>query len=256
MWKKLIPPKKTRKKQSAKLTIGDNHIPVHIYEEVRSNARVSIGKSGLSIRLPHQMSRAEQAAQVEQFYKWAITKFQERPELLRSQLALKQYYSGYTFMLQGTLYQLELLESDAQTGRCTLKNDVLYVYLPTHLSEEAQQKLIPQLVSRTVAKRYYQAIYNRLLELNHLYFQKEIIDFKLKYTHSVWGSCSRRGNINISTRLLFATPDAIDYVLIHELAHMVHPNHSGAFWSEVARCMPDYKQHVAWLKKHGAKCDF
>ncbi len=255
MWKKLRP-KKTLKKQSAKLKIGDNHVPVLIYEEARNNARVSIGKSGLSIRLPHQMSRSEQAAQVEQFYKWAIQKFQERPELLRSQLALKQYHNGYTFMLQGTLYELELLETDAQNGRCKLQNDVLYVYLPTHLDEAEQQKLIPQLISRRIAKRYYQAVYNRLLELNHLYFQKEIIDFKLKYTHSVWGSCSRRGNINISTRLLFATPDAIDYVLIHELAHLVHTNHSQAFWNEVARCMPDYKTHVSWLKKHGAKCDF
>lgn len=255
MWKKRNK-RKTLQKQSAKLKIGDNHIPVSIYQEVRNNARVSIGKTGLSIRLPYQMSRTEQAAQVEQFYKWAVLKFTQRPELLRHQLALKKYYTGYKFWLQATEYELELLESDAKTGRCKVHNDMVYVHVPKHLEEEEQQKLIPQLISRAMAQKYYQPMYNRLLELNHLYFQKDIINFKLKYTHSVWGSCSRKGNINISTRLLFAVPDAIDYVLIHELAHMVHPNHSQAFWNEVARCMPDYKTHVAWLKEHGAKCDF
>ena len=53
----------------------------------------------------------------------------------------------------------------------------------------------------------------------------------LKYNHSNWGSCSHNGNINLSTRLLFAPEAVQDYVIVHELAHLVEPNHSDRFWA-------------------------
>lgn len=67
-----------------------------------------------------------------------------------------------------------------------------------------------------------------------------------------WGSCSTRGTLSFSWRLLMAPPEVLDYVVIHELAHLREMNHSPRFWALVeARC-PDYKRHVRWLKEHGA----
>ncbi|MCB0682671.1 MAG: M48 family metallopeptidase, partial [Saprospiraceae bacterium] len=63
-------------------------------------------------------------------------------------------------------------------------------------------------------------------------------------------------NINLSTRLLFAPPKVIDYVIIHELAHLVEMNHSRRFWDLVAAAMPDYEEQEKWLKKFGHRCDF
>ncbi len=67
---------------------------------------------------------------------------------------------------------------------------------------------------------------------------------QLKFSSALrrWGSCSAEGNINITWYLLFAPPRAIDYVLVHELAHRVEFNHSKAFWAIVAKYMPDYEQ--------------
>jgi predicted metal-dependent hydrolase len=66
-----------------------------------------------------------------------------------------------------------------------------------------------------------------------------------------WGSCSRRGVISLNWRLV-QVPDSVrDYVLIHELAHLVHMNHSARFWKEVERLCPDYKASEAWLREHG-----
>lgn len=66
-----------------------------------------------------------------------------------------------------------------------------------------------------------------------------------------WGSCSRRGNLNFSYRLLFAPLPVIDYVVVHELMHMRHLNHSRAFWNSVAEVLPDFRKHHRWLKEHG-----
>lgn len=254
MWKKK-PQQKTIQKSSAKLKIGDHHVPVYIYLERRNNARVSIGKTGLIIRLPDLLPRHEQARQVERFYEWALHKYAEKPHLLQRQVGAKQYVDGYTFLLQARQYTLRITDTDTATGSAKLLNDDIHLRVPTAWTDAERSKKIPQLASRVLAKRYYKPMYDRLHQLNNAYFKKNINEFRLKYVSSVWGSCSRKGNINISTRLLFATPDVIDYVLIHELAHLVHADHSPAFWGEVARVMPDYKKQEQWLKKHGHKCD-
>ena len=56
-----------------------------------------------------------------------------------------------------------------------------------------------------------------------------------------WGSCSRRGTISLNVCLLFQPPEVLRYLLVHELAHLRHMNHSARFWAEVARHEPDWK---------------
>ena len=66
-----------------------------------------------------------------------------------------------------------------------------------------------------------------------------------------WGSCSITGNLNFNWRLVMAPPRVIDYLILHELTHLEHPDHSERFWSKVAKRCPDYKERMGWLKKHG-----
>ena len=74
-------------------------------------------------------------------------------------------------------------------------------------------------------------------------------ELKMSTAASRWGSCSRDGVIRISVYLLFAPEKAIDYVLIHELAHRKVFNHSAAFWSVVEAYMPDWKRQRQTLKE-------
>ena len=66
-----------------------------------------------------------------------------------------------------------------------------------------------------------------------------------------WGSCSSRGTLSFNYRLIFAPPKVLDYVVVHELCHLTHMNHSKDFWNMVASVMPDYKVCKNWLKEHG-----
>ncbi len=67
---------------------------------------------------------------------------------------------------------------------------------------------------------------------------------------SRWGSCSRKGNLNFNWKLVMAPPQALDYVVIHELCHMHEFNHSPRFWALVAAQMPEYEVWKKWLKGH------
>ncbi len=67
-----------------------------------------------------------------------------------------------------------------------------------------------------------------------------------------WGSCSSKGNLNFNCLLMLAPPEVLDSVVVHELCHRKHMNHSKAFYAEIARVMPDYQARRAWLKQNGA----
>ena len=66
-----------------------------------------------------------------------------------------------------------------------------------------------------------------------------------------WGSCSARGTLSFNWRLMLAPPTILDYVVVHELCHLTHMNHSAAFWQKVESVYPDYRTARKWLKDHG-----
>ena len=70
----------------------------------------------------------------------------------------------------------------------------------------------------------------------------------IRDTKTRWGSCSKDGNLNYSFRLVKMPLEILDYVIVHELCHRIHMNHSKEFWAEVERVLPDYKERRKYLK--------
>jgi len=75
----------------------------------------------------------------------------------------------------------------------------------------------------------------------------------LRDPKSRWGSCSSKGDLMFSWRLIMAPPEVLDYVVAHEVAHLAEMNHSDAFWRVCGRLCPAYRVHRDWLRRHGAE---
>lgn len=75
----------------------------------------------------------------------------------------------------------------------------------------------------------------------------------IKRVKTLWGSCSAKGSITFSTRLALVPPPLLEYVVVHELVHMKHMDHSDSFWLEVESHLPDHRERRGELKKNGAR---
>ncbi len=75
----------------------------------------------------------------------------------------------------------------------------------------------------------------------------------LRFQRTRWGSCSSKGNLNFNSLLMLTPPEVIDSVVVHELCHRKHMNHSEAFYKDVLKVYPDYRKWNTWLRKNGKK---
>ncbi len=82
---------------------------------------------------------------------------------------------------------------------------------------------------------------------------RNVARVSVRDTKSRWGSCSERGNISFSWRLIFAPEAVIDYVVAHEVAHLVEMNHGPRFWRLVESLAPGHAAPRAWLKRHRSR---
>ncbi|CAN0260549.1 unnamed protein product [Discosporangium mesarthrocarpum] len=234
---------------------GTSSIPAKIYQERRYNVRYSMGKKGAILRLPIHLSSAEKIQYTEQFIRWVQQQLDKRKDLAQ-QYQPKVYQTGDTIQVGERTYELFVAKGDRKTHSAKVMGAMIELKLSEHQEGMALTKSIKTLLSRVIAQDFLPEITERVHAINHSYFQSDIKQVRLKYNRSNWGSCSSSGNINLSTRLLFAPQPVIDYVIVHELAHTKEMNHSKRFWSLVEGVMPSYKEKEKWLKKNSHLCDF
>jgi hypothetical protein len=229
--------------------------PVKIHYEERSDFRVSIRKKTINIRIPAFLSEEEKRRELTNLKQWAIDKLKENPEKFKSE-AQKEYKDGDILAVGGYEYVLKIIFKNKLGSSARIEGSTIWLSISSNLSKEAQNKHISTLLSRCVAKKKIPELKKRIDKLNKNYFNQSLRKIFFKHNKSNWGSCSNVGNINISTRLLFAPDDVMEYVCVHELAHLIEPNHSKDFWKLVEKAMPGYKEKIKWLKENGNKCKF
>lgn len=241
--------------ENTSIEIKGKKVPVKIYNELRYNVRASIGKKAVILRFPLLLTNIQREKQLAHFYTWVEQQF-ELHENLGVRFFGKDYQNDKELTVGNRSYLIKTETVENQNHSARLNNGIIQIKLANGASELNRNKSIKLLLSRIIAKDFLSEITRRVNELNQLYFKKDIKSVRLKYNHSNWGSCSSKGNVNLSTRLLFAPQDVIDYVIIHELAHFLEMNHSPRFWKIISEAMPDYKAKEKWLKKNGHLCDF
>lgn len=233
------------------------HIPVHLVSEWRNYTRYALTKKGLVVRVPSVFSKEAKAQEVMNAKSWMTRQLITKPQL-GAAFVQKSYVDGETLQVGPLAYLLQVKETEGQTFSVQMTRDqkIILIRIPKIATPDIRNKYIPQLLSQVIGQSRLPEIISRVAHYNFNYFHQKIANVRLRYNHTNWGSCSSKGNINLSTRLLFAPADVLDYVIIHELAHRIEMNHSERFYDLVRRVMPDFRDKEKWLTIHGPKCHF
>lgn len=237
------------------LTIDDIVIPVDVYKEMRMDVRFALRADKIILRLPIFCSKKDIKTNIDKAESWVKALIIKNPSI-RDRFKIREYKNGNSLSINGKEFIFDISRTSNINYSAKIRSNRILIFLPHDSTPSENKKAIVALQSRLMAQFFLPEVTARIQEINNKYFNIKISGIKLKYNKSNWGSRSAMGNINISTRLLFAPRDVQDYVFVHELAHFIEMNHSSRFWDIVRKIVPDYKEKEKWLKIHGPSCDF
>ena len=214
-------------------------IPDQVIKSKRKTLSISINENAqLIVRAPNRLSDAKIQEFINEKSSWII----KNKNLIKLRLQNTEkdqndlLYLGEYFPIKKNIKSLKKVSFNGEEFITNLENQSqLSNALKIWYKDKFKELAIPRL-------NYFVDKYG--LTINQV---------RLKRQKTLWGSCSSRNNINLNFLLIMAPLKVIDYVIIHELVHTIHKNHSANFWSAVEDIMPNYKDPKNWLKENSYK---
>ncbi len=182
--------------------------------------------------------------------KWIVSKLVEIREI-EHQKSHKQYVNGESFPYLGRNYSLDIkYEPDVTFSEAKLYRGKLVVTTPTR--DEA--------MIRETLENWYRDKATEKIEARLVYYQtyfdmapKRLV---IKNQQKRWGSCTKNKELLFNWKCVMCPAPILDYIVVHEMCHLVHMNHSQEFWELLKKVLPDYENRKEWLKNNGLKYDF
>jgi len=203
----------------------------------RKTAAIYVHNGGVEVRAPLRMPKRDIDKFILSKEQWIIERLEKSIKQAERRIAFKLNF-GDSIILRGTMFPL-VMRAGAHAG---FDGDAFY--MPPDLTPE-QIKTVCVHIYRRLAKEYLteRALYYKAI------MGTEPFTVKISGAKTRWGSCSVKHSVNFSWRLMMAGDNVIDYVVVHELAHLHEMNHSRRFWAIVSRIMPDYKKRESGLRQ-------
>ncbi len=180
--------------------------------------------------------------------RWILKKISEL-EVLDPEGFKKTFTGGESFLFLGEGYGLKVISNGRKIPVVFFSKGVFY--LETGIFETSK--------SRKAMEKWYRKKADQIINERVEHFINKIGkrpgSVKVKEQKRRWGSCTTRGDLYFNWRIIMAPPGIIDYVVVHELTHLICPDHSRRFWQKVESVLPDYKKRRKWLKVNGLKLD-
>lgn len=211
-----------------------------IIRSSRSTIALEIKQDGtLIVRAPYKASENYINALFQEKSNWINKKTDEALQKKNS-FRRKEFINGEKFLYLGNTYSLRI--TNEPNLSINGKGEIL---LPKSIIPLARPYMI---------KWYIRSARETITERTDIYANQLNLKYgkiKISSANTRWGSCSGKNNLNFTWRLIMAPLEIIDYVVIHEITHIVEKNHSSNFWNKVARIIPDFKKRRQWLHTNG-----
>jgi predicted metal-dependent hydrolase len=219
---------------------------VEVVRSMRRTAALHITGSDLQVRVPEQVGDERVAAFLKRKRPWIRSKVAEIS--LIPPHRSKELVSGESFPYLGRNYRLKIQEGH-QVGVCLSGGYLKTTVRPSEQGEQRESR-----IQQYLQNWYRSSALERLQEKTNRYAQQIGVSpagVSVRNFKSRWGSCDKQGQVVFNWNIIKAPHAIADYVVIHELCHLIHPNHSKDFWQVVGRHDAAYPEHRQWLKEKG-----
>ncbi|MCF8010940.1 MAG: M48 family metallopeptidase [Clostridiales bacterium] len=235
-----------------KLTVkyGTRDIPFEVIYRKRKNMEIRVEPPDkIAVIAPKDTPEQVILDKVKNKGSWIVQKLFEIKDI-EYRTRNKEFVNGESFMYLGRNYSLQLyIDESLKKPEVKLYQGKFKVTTPSKdevIIREAMEKWYRDKALKKIKERvkYYQ-----------YYFKVQPTKVRVKEQKRRWGSCTSKNELLFNWRLIMASSPVLDYLVVHEMSHLVHRNHSQDFWDMVASILPDYKNRREWLKKHGVKME-
>ncbi|MDU3336313.1 SprT family zinc-dependent metalloprotease [Paraclostridium bifermentans] len=229
----------------------NREIRFNIIYRKRKTMSLEIKRDGIiNVIAPNGLDKTFIVDKVKNKSDWIIKKLDEI-EVLNNNRYTRSYESGDIFLYLGNEYMLEVLVDKTTIGTSvSLENNKLIVRSNSNNKDVIQRALKNWYTDETLG------ITKERINYYKLFFEDTVTSIKIKDQKSRWASCTYKNEILFNLRCSMMPIQIIDYIVVHEMCHMEHRNHSKDFYLAVERILPDYKERVKWLKNNGVRMNF
>jgi len=205
--------------------------------------RVRVGPQGVQVILPASLAEARAEEVLKRNSGWVM----EQLAFVKRSGSLRRSESDSNgFLLRGKQVRVKLINSPHAHRSSSVEYDsgVVYVKSPTG-SPQTALKALELWLRREARSDIASTLSKRAVEIGRRPNRVYIMGQRTK-----WGNCSRKRNLSFNWRLVMAPPEVLDYIVVHELAHLIEPYHSNKFWLIVRSHCPLYPRYREWLRHH------
>lgn len=217
-------------------------LDINIKRSNRKTVSIFIERDGsVSALVPQSLSQPE-IKEIISSKTYQIHKNRAEWSQLNERNVIREYVSGQSFLYLGRNYRLKVIDESLdgvvfKRGTFYLgKNEVLNgeIYFKEFYKAKLESKISP------IVKLYEDRLGVKSNQIKVMELQNR------------WASCTQKGNINFHWKCAMAPIDVLHYIIAHELTHLIHMNHTPAFWNELDKVIPNYTEQQNWLKYNGA----
>ncbi|WP_017091471.1 M48 family metallopeptidase [Vibrio splendidus] len=206
----------------------------------RKTASIKVDEGEVIIVVPKLLERDKIDKLLASKHQWIVEKIAQYQTA--SPATMREYVSGESLPYLGRNYRLKVLKGDLAPTK--LLNGRITVTVP---DPSTQTHYIRRALTNWYKRHADKKIREKVRRYESLVGVETGV-VRTKEFKSRWGSCTPYGDLEFNWVIVMAPNRVVDYVVVHELCHLIHHDHSPQFWKEVERVMPDYKEHKEWLR--------
>lgn len=212
-----------------------------VVRQKRKTATIVISdQQEVIIKVPKYVTKKQVEALVSQNETWILETLEKKKQLFMT----KDWYQTRQLLYQGLYWPVEIVAAPLKKPKVDF-NDKGFIIVSDGSETSARQEV--EKFFRREAKEKLTVLAVHYAKIVGVSFQK----ITIRNQKTRWGSCSSKGNLSFNLKILCAPSEMMEYVVLHEVMHLKHFNHSQAFWKDIEGLMPDYRRRMDYFRQFG-----